>query len=74
MSNEYFQKVSSKSDIAIMSNLQIKTPKLVHYQAVSIASKSSHSWALSEYSYKYIVGLNSHAKKTSNRHSDLRNC
>ena len=33
MTNEHFLKVSSKSDIAIMSNLHIRTPKLVHYQA-----------------------------------------
>ena len=33
MSTEQFLKVSSKLDIAIMSNLQIRTPKLVHYQA-----------------------------------------
>ena len=69
MTNEHFLKVSSKSDIAIMSNLHIRTPKLVHYQAEFLLLVNLRtSWGCANIRTN-IICLYSNAKKTSNRYS-----
>ena len=69
ISHEHFQlKVSSKSDTAIMSNLQIRTPKLVHYQAEFLLLVNLRRVGVCANIRTNIICLHSNAKKTSKRY------
>ena len=78
ISNEHILKVSSKSDNAVMINLQIRTPKLVHYQAEFLLLVNLRTVGVVQIfvqiSYVYTAMQRKPAigtQKTSNRYSDL---